>query len=86
MTKVIRHDCPNGCGWYRDSGQGRDLHKGETAWDEQVIDHPLYGIVTKATAAARDIAFHDCGEHKAALGRLRAAAIRKAEAARKAAA
>jgi hypothetical protein len=70
-NKIIRRDCPRGCGWYRDSGQGRDLYKNESAWDDQVIDHPLYGIVTRATAAARDIAFHDCGEYKAAVARLR---------------
>jgi hypothetical protein len=76
-NKLIRHDCPLGCGWHRDTGLGRDLYKNEPAWDEQVITHPLHGTVTNATAAARDIARHDCAEHKQALARRRAALIER---------
>jgi hypothetical protein len=75
-SKIIRHWCPDACGWYRDSERGRDRHKDkagkvEPAWGEEIITHPLHGAVSKAQAAALDIARHDCGQHRAALARLR---------------
>jgi hypothetical protein len=64
---ITRHSCA--CGWYRDRGS----QKTQPEWDGLVINHPRYGTITNAAAAALDIAQHDCGEHQAALTRLRAA-------------
>lgn len=63
-------ECPTAsCGWVR-------------TWridavGYQEIDHPLHGRVTGYTAAMRDIARHDCGEHIAAIGRLIEKGIRQ---------
>lgn len=68
-TKIVRHHCPAACGWYRDTGHGLD--PSQPAWDTTIISHPLYGTITNAAAAARDIASHDCAEYRASAARLR---------------
>jgi hypothetical protein len=58
-----RTECPRGCGWFRDANDGPQ-------WRGYAIDHPLYGPVTLAGLADRDIAAHDCAQYAMARARL----------------
>jgi hypothetical protein len=70
---ITRHSCA--CGWHRDRGSQIEPKNNQPEWDALVINHPRYGTITNAAAAALDIARHDCGEYQAAVTRLRTAGI-----------
>lgn len=56
--------CEHMCGFHRPYNAHPD-------WLEQVIQHPVWGVVTQARAAALDIRWHDCGTYLDALSRAR---------------
>lgn len=57
--------CPFNCGWTR------SFHVKPASRANDVIDHPIWGLVTNYQAAQLDIENHDCKAYKAAITRLR---------------
>jgi hypothetical protein len=62
------------CGWERRRGMTAE-------WQNQVIDHPIYGRVSNARLVTLDISTHNCDAHMSTIYRLHEADRRRCEAA-----
>lgn len=63
MTAVKIHTipCPRKCGWFRDWTE-------RPGWDEEIVDHLIYGPVTEKELVQLDVRNHDCTEsHNASI-------------------
>jgi hypothetical protein len=55
IVRIERIKCPRKCGWYRE-------FRNERWWMDQVITHPVYGLVTGQQLVQLDVRNHDCTE------------------------
>lgn len=64
IVKIHTIPCRYKCGWFRAWTE-------KPGWDDEIVDHPIYGPVTEKELVQLDVQNHDCTETHNARVRLR---------------